>query len=240
MEGAFCLGVVAAETSGDKLGGGVVRALRRRYPNLTVRGIGGPELALEGLESLCDIHDLSVMGLEDIVRKLPRALLLRRRLFQDFLKDPPDVFLGIDSPDFNLTLESWLRVAGIPVAHLVSPTVWAWRGYRVRKIRRAVDRMLVLFPFEEAFYRERGVPATFVGHPAADEVTDLNRANARRCLTVPLGKRVVSILPGSRVSEIKRLAPVFTQTIKRLVLADPDLDFLLPFASPKIRETFFE
>jgi lipid-A-disaccharide synthase len=100
--------------------------------------------------------------------------------------------------------------------------------------------MLVLFPFEEAFYRERGVPATFVGHPAADEVTDLNRANARRCLTVPPGKRVVSILPGSRVSEIKRLAPVFTQTIKRLVLADPDLEFLLPFASPKIRETFFE
>ena len=240
MEGAFRLGVVAAETSGDKLGSGVVRALRSRYPKLTIRGIGGPELASEGLESLCDIHDLSVMGLEDIVRKLPRALLLRRRLFQDFIKDPPDVFLGIDSPDFNLTLESWLRAAGIPVAHLVSPTVWAWRGYRVRKIRRAVDRMLVLFPFEEAFYRERGVPATFVGHPAADEVADLNLAKARRCLAVPPGKRVVSILPGSRVSEIKHLAPVFTQTINKLALTDPDLEFLLPFANAKVRETFFE
>ncbi len=240
MEGDFCLGVVAAETSGDKLGGGVVRALRTRYPKLTIRGIGGPELAAEGLESLCDIHELSVMGLEDIVRKLPRALLLRRRLFQDFLKNPPDIFLGIDSPDFNLKLESWLRVAGIPVAHLVSPTVWAWRGYRVRKIRRAVDRMLVLFPFEESFYRERGVPSTFVGHPAADEVADLDRANARRRLAVSPGKRVVSVLPGSRVSEIKHLAPVFTQTIHKLALADPDLEFLLPFASEKIRQTFFE
>ncbi len=160
MTSRLRLAVVAAEPSGDRLGAGALAALRDRYGALELRGIGGPEMARLGLDSRCDIHDLSVMGVEDLFRKLPRALNVRRRLLADLLRDPPDLFLGIDSPDFNLTLERKLRNAGIPTAHLVSPTVWAWRGYRLRKIRKSVDHMLVLFPFEEVFYSERGIHAT--------------------------------------------------------------------------------
>ncbi len=149
----FRLGVVAAEPSGDRLGGGLVSALLEREPALELRGIGGPELGALGLESVCDIHDLSIMGVEDLFRKLPNALKVRKRLIRDFRRDPPDLFLGIDSPDFNLSLERRLRKSGIPVIHLVSPTVWAWRSYRVRKIRKAVDRILVLFPFEKDFLK---------------------------------------------------------------------------------------
>ena len=147
MPSRLRLGVVAAEPSGDRLGSGLVSVLRERVPSLELRGIGGPELSRLGLESACDIHDLSIMGLEDLWRKLPNALKIRKRLITSFRRDPPDLFLGIDSPDFNLSLERRLRNSGIPVMHLVSPTVWAWRGYRVKKIRQAVDRILVLFPF---------------------------------------------------------------------------------------------
>ena len=240
MDTAFCLGVVGAEPSGDKLGGGVVETLKARFPDLRLKGIGGPELQAQGLQSLCDIHDLSVMGVEDLLRKLPGALAARRQLYRDLIADPPDVFLGIDSPDFNLGLEARLRKAGIPVAHLVSPTVWAWRGYRVSKIRRSVDRMLVLFPFEKEFYRQRGVAATFVGHPAAAETATLTVETARRDLGIDTTKRLVAVLPGSRESEIRHLAQTFSRTIKCLSQRQPDLEFLLPFASERIREQFVE
>ena len=240
MASTFRLGVVAAEPSGDRLGGGVVSALRARLPSVELRGIGGPELAAHGLQSICDIHDLSVMGVEDLVRKLPHALGIRRRLYREFLSDPPDLFLGVDSPDFNLRLERRLRASGVPIIHLVSPTVWAWRGYRVAKIRRAVDRILVLFPFEERFYEARGVPATFVGHPAARETSELTRASARADLGINTDTKVVSVLPGSRESEIRHLANVFAGTMRALSLNNAEVRFLVPFASDRVRQQFFQ
>jgi len=178
------------------------------------------------------------MGLEDLWRKLPNALKIRRRLISDFRRDPPDLFLGIDSPDFNLSLERRLRNSGIPVMHLVSPTVWAWRGYRVRKIRKAVDRILVLFPFEKDFYEARGVPATFVGHPAARETAHLSKALSRKLLDLAPNGKIVSVLPGSRESEIRHLSSTFVGAIRRLSEADPALFFLIPFASDRIRQQF--
>ncbi|HCL95047.1 MAG: lipid-A-disaccharide synthase [Proteobacteria bacterium TMED51] len=232
------IGVVAAEPSGDRLGSGVVAALLKRAPTVELRGIGGPELGRLGLQSACDIHDLSIMGLEDLWQKLPNALKIRNRLISDFSRDPPDLFLGIDSPDFNLNVERRLRKLGIPVMHLVSPTVWAWRGYRVRKIRKAVDRILVLFPFEKSFYEKRGVPATFVGHPAARETAHLSKEGSRNLFALVPNQKIVSILPGSRESEIRHLSSTFVASIRRLAEADPALFFLIPFASGRIKQQF--
>ena len=238
MASRLRIGVVAAEPSGDRLGSGVVAALLKRAPTVELRGIGGPELGRLGLQSACDIHDLSIMGLEDLWQKLPNALKIRNRLISDFSRDPPDLFLGIDSPDFNLNVERRLRKLGIPVMHLVSPTVWAWRGYRVRKIRKAVDRILVLFPFEKSFYDKRGVPATFVGHPAARETAHLSKEGSRKLLDLVPNQKIVSILPGSRESEIRHLSSTFVASIRRLAEADPALFFLIPFASGRIKQQF--
>jgi len=232
------LAVVAAEPSGDRLGAGVLAALRDQYGDLELRGIGGPEMARLGLDSRCDIHDLSVMGVEDLFRKLPRALNVRRKLLADLLRDPPDLFLGIDSPDFNLTLERKLRNAGIPTAHLVSPTVWAWRGYRLRKIRKSVDHMLVLFPFEEVFYRERGIPATCVGHPAARETAALDRATVREKFGLESDEVVIAVLPGSRESEINRLGSIFAQAIDQIASRHSRARFLVPLANPRVQSLF--
>ena len=149
--------VVAGETSGDQLGGGVLASLRGLVGNLRVTGVGGNAMETQGLESLYAMEDISLMGLDGVTEKLLRAIRIRRSLFNTFLDDPPDVFLGIDIPDFNISLEQRLKAHRIPTAHLVSPTVWAWRSYRIRKIRKAVDRMMVLFPFEETFYKSQGV-----------------------------------------------------------------------------------
>ncbi|MHC8604700.1 lipid-A-disaccharide synthase [Arenicellales bacterium IMCC58067] len=240
MDSILRLGLVAAEPSGDRLGAGVVDALRRKGVSLDLVGIGGPELVNRGLTSRCDIHDLSMMGIDDIFRKLPKAFNVRRKLLGDLKARPPHVFLGIDAPDFNLSLERKLKSAGYPVLHLVSPTVWAWRQYRVRKIRKAVDRMLVLFPFEEAFYSARGIPATFVGHPAATEMKLVDKHSARAQLGFKSTQKIVAILPGSRESEIRGLGKIFMGTIHMLSIADPDLEFVLPFASSRVRKQFFE
>jgi len=178
------------------------------------------------------------MGVEDLFRKLPNALKVRKRLTRDFRRDPPDLFLGIDSPDFNLSLERRLRNSGIPVIHLVSPTVWAWRSYRVRKIRKAVDRILVLFPFEKDFFEAQGVPATFVGHPAARETVHLSKAVSRKLLDLAPSGKIVSVLPGSRESEIRHLSSPFVASIRALADADPNLSFLIPFASDRVKEQF--
>ena len=198
----------------------MVAALLKRAPTVELRGIGGPELGRLGLQSACDIHDLSIMGLEDLWQKLPNALKIRNRLISDFSRDPPDLFLGIDSPDFNLNVERRLRKLGIPVMHLVSPTVWAWRGYRVRKIRKAVDRILVLFPFEKSFYEKQGVPATFVGHPAARETAHLSRECSRKHLDLGPNQKIVSILPGSRESEIRHARRISVAPNLRMVPSD--------------------
>jgi lipid-A-disaccharide synthase len=225
------IGIVAGEVSGDLLGAGLIRELKRRLPDAQFEGIGGPRMQAEGCRSLYDMDALSVIGLEGIA-KLPGVWSTRRRVTAHFLASPPDLYIGIDAPDFNLTVEQRLRAAGIPTVHYVSPTVWAWRGYRIHKIHRAVDRMLTLFPFEARYYEERGVPVTFVGHPLADDIPATYDARAIRTrLALPLDRTLVALLPGSRVGELRRHAALFVRTAQWLHARHPQLHFVAPFAS---------
>ncbi|MBP6701423.1 MAG: lipid-A-disaccharide synthase [Halioglobus sp.] len=231
------IGVLAGEASGDMLGARVLAALRQRFPELLVEGIGGPLMEAQGLRSMAPMERLSVMGLVEPLLRLPELLRIRREVLAHFTANPPDLFLGIDSPDFNLRLEQQLRARGVTTAHLVSPSVWAWRAGRVRRIKRAVDLMLCLFPFETAIYRQHAVPAQFVGHPLADEITlQPDRAAARHALGLAPTARVLALLPGSRGGEVRLLAPLFLQTAALLRQADPDLALVLPAASPAREE----
>ncbi len=225
------IGIVAGEASGDELGAAVLAALTARLGPVRAEGIGGPLLRAQGLDSRFPMERLAVMGLTEPLRRLPELLRIRRALLAQFRADPPDLFLGIDAPDFNLGLERALRRGGIPVAHLVSPSVWAWRAGRLRHIRRAVDRMLCLFPFEPALYTRAGIPAEFVGHPLAEAITGPpDPAAARAALGLPARGRVLALLPGSRGGEVRRLAPVFLETARQLRAADPALSLVLPAA----------
>jgi len=235
------IAVVSGETSGDQLGGGILKALQERIPQLKVSGVGGANMTAAGLDSLYAMDDISLMGVDGFMGKIRKALYIRRALYRRFTADPPDIFLGIDIPDFNLVLERRLRRFGIPVVHLVSPTVWAWRSYRIHRIRKAVDHMLVLFPFEEAYYRANGVPATFVGHPAADEIGEVDQVDAQRQLArlgVSVTGELVALLPGSRASEIRHLAPVFIDTAMRLSQIRPGIRFVVPYASHQVGKEF--
>ena len=216
------IGVLAGETSGDLLGSRVLAALRARFPGLLVEGIGGPLMEAQGLHSMFPMERLSVMGLVEPLKRLPELLRIRRAVYQHFAANPPDVFLGIDSPDFNLHLERRLRERGIRTAHLVSPSVWAWRRGRIRKIGRAVDLMLCLFPFETEIYDRHGIPACFVGHPLADEIPpQADRAAARQALGLDPAATVLALLPGSRAAEVRLLAPLFLQAARLLRQSDP-------------------
>ncbi len=214
-----------------------MRELRGRCPGVRFEGIGGPAMAAEGLDSLVPMERLSLMGLTEIVRHLPGLLRLRRDLHRRWRADPPDAFLGIDLPDFNLGLARRLRADGIPTLHYVSPTIWAWRRGRVRGIRRAVDRMLTLYPFEEQFYVESGVDAVCVGHPAADRFPlQPDTAAARRRLGLAADATVVALLPGSRGSEIDRLLEPFLGAAALLAERADAPDFVIPVAAPRLRE----
>lgn len=239
MPGLFSLGLVAAEPSGDRLGVGVVRELRTRFDNVKLIGIGGPQLESSGLQSICNIDQLSMMGFEEIRSKLPNAIKVRKNLKRILKENPPDVFLGIDSPDFNLGLEKSMRNAGIPVIHLVSPTVWAWRQYRIRKIKKAVDKMLVLFPFEKDYYESKKIPVTYVGHPAASETKNLTKIKSRQDLGISIDASVMAVLPGSRESEVRKLSQTFATTINKLSVYYPNLKFVLPFVNQITKELFF-
>jgi len=231
--------VVAGETSGDQLGGGVLASLRGLVGDLKITGVGGNAMAAQGLKSLHAMEDISLMGLDGVTEKLLKAIRIRKSLFNTFLNDPPDVFLGIDIPDFNISLEERLKAHRIPTAHLVSPTVWAWRSYRIRKIRRSVDRMMVLFPFEETFYRLHGVSAKFVGHPAADEIDQITRKQAREKLTgegLEVDRTTVALLPGSRRSEIDSLGRLFLDTAERLAQVNAEIQFILPVANTSVAQ----
>lgn len=226
------IGVLAGEASGDILGSRVLAALRDQCDELVVEGIGGPLMAEQGLESLYPMERLSVMGFVEPLKRLPELLRIRSGVYRYFRDNPPDFFLGIDSPDFNLQLECKLRACGIPTAHLVSPSVWAWRQGRMRKIKRAVDLMLCLFPFETAIYRDHDVPVRFVGHPLADELPARVAAGAAR---VELGLhppgRLLALLPGSRGGEVRLLAPLFLQAARLLWQRHPSLTFVIPAAN---------
>jgi lipid-A-disaccharide synthase len=226
------VGILAGESSGDILGAGLMQALRQRHPDIRFEGIGGPLMEAQGLQSRVPMERLSVMGLVEPLKRLPELLRIRRELVRDFLREPPDVFIGIDSPDFNLGVEARLRARGIKTVHYVSPSVWAWRQRRIHKIARAVDLMLTLLPFEAEFYHRHQVPVCFVGHPLADLIPlEPDRAAARTQLQLPAQGRVLAMLPGSRQGEVARLAPVFLATAKRLLADDPALLVLIPCAS---------
>jgi len=230
------IGILAGESSGDILGAGLMQALKARHPGICFEGIGGPLMEAQGLVSRVPMERLSVMGLIEPLKRLPELLGIRRDIVQHFLAAPPAVFIGIDSPDFNLGIELKLRARGIKTVHYVSPSVWAWRRRRVYKIARAVDLVLTLFPFEAAFYREHRVPVAFVGHPLADLIPlEPERSSARHHFGLPATGSVLALLPGSRVGEVGRLGPPFLQAAALLCNARKDLQVLLPCATPACR-----
>ncbi|SDM17758.1 lipid-A-disaccharide synthase [Modicisalibacter muralis] len=229
--------LVAGELSGDILGAGLMRALKARHVDTEFRGIGGPRMIAEGLESLYPLETLSVMGLVEVLKHLPELLGVRRHLKRDALAWRPAVMVGIDAPDFNLGLERQLRENGIATAHYVSPSVWAWRQGRVKGIARAVDAMLTFLPFEAAFYERHRVPVTFVGHPLADELPLVNdRVGARAELGLAPDVPVLAILPGSRANEIRFLGATFLAAAERLCERVDGLQLIVPAASPRRRK----
>lgn len=235
------IGVVAGEVSGDLLGADLIRAIRERFPDARFEGIGGGRMTREGCVSLFPMERLSVMGISEVFGRYREIRGIRKQLIDHFLGTPPDLFIGIDAPDFNLGLETVLRRAGIPVVHYVSPTVWAWRSYRIRKIRRAVDLMLTLFPFEAKYYRKQGIPVAYVGHPLADEIPfETDMMAVRKHLRLPAEGPVVALLPGSRESELAAHSDLFVQTALWLHERHPDMHFAVPFVSRRGRLLFEE
>jgi lipid-A-disaccharide synthase len=207
------IGIVVGEASGDLLGAKLIQELKQKYSEIEVVGIGGKHLIENGCQSLFDMERLSVMGIFEIFARLIELLSIRKKLTDYFIENPPDVFIGIDAPEFNLTLEEKLRNKGIKTVHYVSPSVWAWREYRIKKISRAVDLMLVLFPFELAYYNKNNVKARFVGHPLASQLSKVSDNNsAREALDLPRDKTIIALMPGSRRSELKHHAAIFLET----------------------------
>ncbi|HEV2272349.1 MAG TPA: lipid-A-disaccharide synthase [Steroidobacteraceae bacterium] len=241
MTGAAPLrvGMVAGESSGDQLGAALIAALRERVPGVQCFGVAGPKMIAAGCEAWAGAEELAVMGLTEVLPHLPRILRLRAALIQRFLAEPPDVFVGIDAPTFNLGVARRLKERGITTVQYVAPQVWAWRPGRARKIGRACDLVLCLLPFETAFYERYGVPAAFVGHPLADQIPlDIDRAAARGALGLDGSAAVVALLPGSRVGEIERLAADFLRAAAWLAERRANLTFIAPMATARARETF--
>ncbi|XLY86812.1 lipid-A-disaccharide synthase [Ectopseudomonas mendocina] len=229
--------LVAGEASGDILGSGLMQAIKARHPDAEFIGVGGARMEAEGLKSYFPMERLAVMGLVEVLGRLFELLGRRRQLARDLIAAQPDVFIGIDAPDFNLGLELKLRRAGIKTVHYVSPSVWAWRQKRVLKIREACDLMLTLFPFEAQFYDAHQVPVRFVGHPLADAIPQqADRAAAREALDLPQDGPVVALMPGSRGGEVARLGELFLDAAIRLRSLRPGVRFLLPCATPERRE----
>ena len=233
------IALVAGELSGDNLGAAFIRAVRERVPDARFCGVAGPRMQAEGCEAWEPAESLAVMGLFEVLSHLPRLLALRRRVRERILAERPDVFVGIDAPEFNLNLAPALHAAGIPTVQYVSPQVWAWRQGRVAKMARFLDLVLCLLPFEKRFYDEHGLAAEFVGHPLADQVPfEPDRAAARSALGLPPEGEVVAVLPGSRRGEVTRLAEDFAGAIGRLAARRPGLACVAPMASAEARAVF--
>ena len=226
------IALVAGEASGDLLGAGLIAELRKRYPDAQFAGIGGDAMRGAGMDTWFDATELAVMGLSEVLRHLPRLLRLRRSLRERVLAWKPDVFIGIDAPDFNLGVEKWLKKRGTRTVHYVSPSVWAWRESRAAKIGQSASRVLCLFPMEPAIYAKHRVDARFVGHPLADEMpVDPDRLAMREQLGIDPDRPVLALLPGSRVGEIERLAATFLSAAARVLEEMPDLQIVVPIAN---------
>ena len=233
MRVALCAG----ETSGDQLGAGLIDALRARFPDAEFAGIGGDSMRAAGMTTWHDANELAVMGLAEVLAHLPRLLRLRKAFRQRLLDWQPDVFIGIDAPDFNLGVERWLKQRGVRTVHYVSPSVWAWREDRAAKIGSSADRVLCLFPMEPPIYARHGVDAVFVGHPLADAIPlQPDRIAARDALDVASDAPVLAVLPGSRLGEIQRMLPIFLDAATRLLRDVPGLQVLVPAANAACRQ----
>ena len=233
------VGMVAGEASGDLLGAHLIGALKARRSSMLFAGIGGPRMSGQGFESQYPMDKLSVRGYTEALRSYVEISGIRRRLAKAMLAERPDLFIGVDSSDFNLGLERQLKEAGIPTIHYVSPSVWAWRRWRIRRIARAVDRFLVMLPFEEPLYRKAGVPVTYVGHPMADVIPfEPNKDEARAQLRLPSGKLIVALLPGSRRSELHHMAGAFVLAAHRFRQEVHDVHFVCPTATRVTRDMF--
>lgn len=233
------VGIVAGEASGDLLGSHLIRALKKHRPDIEFIGIAGPKMQGEGARSLFPIERLSVRGYVEVLRHLPGLLKIRSELAQFFIKTKPDLFIGIDAPDFNFGLERKLKRKGIRTIHYVSPSIWAWRKGRMGKIKRAVSHMLALFPFEPAIYEQANVPVTYVGHPLADILPmEPDKQGARESLKIKDDKLVIAMLPGSRQSEVKQLADLYVKTAKLIAQDHPDVKFLVPLITRETRAIF--
>lgn len=235
------IALVAGEASGDLLGSHLIGALAARRAGLAFQGIGGPRMTGQGFDSWYPMEKLAVRGYVEVLRHYREIMAIRRRLQARLLDERPQLFIGIDAPDFNLDLEYRLKAAGIPTMHYVSPSIWAWRRSRLRRIARSVSHMLVLFPFETEIYREAGVPVTYVGHPVADSIPlTVDKMAAREQLRLSQRSMVIALLPGSRQSELRYMADTFVQTAKRLHSALGDVQFVCPTASRPTRDLFEE
>ncbi len=236
QEKKWVVGIVAGEASGDLLGSHLIAALKQARPNLEFVGIGGPKMKSAGMQVLFPMEKLAVNGYLEVLKHYREILGIRNKLRDYFLANKPDLFIAIDAPDFNLDLEMVLKQSGIPTVHYVSPSIWAWRGERIHKIKRAVSHMLCLFPHEETIYKDAGVPVDFVGHPLADMLPLVSkRTEMRESMRIPLNAKVFALLPGSRQSEVKNLIKTYIATAKLILETLPEARFLMPLVSRETR-----
>lgn len=233
------IALVAGEASGDVLGASLIQAIKIRHPDAEFFGIGGPKMIAAGLTSAYEQEKLAVRGAVEVLKHLPEILRIRRGILAQIKAWQPDVMVGIDAPDFNLPIERQLKRCGIPTVHYVSPTVWAWRRGRVQKIIASVNQLLCLFPFEPACYKGHAIEPVFIGHPLADEIpVEIDRAQQRAALNLPEGAPLITLMPGSRQSELDFHAQLFIETANRLALELPDAFFVVPLTTPATRDRF--